>query len=136
MAGRAWLAAHGWPRTTKDIDLWVRPTSENAVRVLRALVSFGAPLSGLTTSDLETAGTIFQIGVPPRRIDLLTTIDGVDFETAWPGRTLVALDGLDVPVLGRADLVRNKRASARPQDLLDVERLESLPPEPPRPSST
>ncbi len=122
------LAAHGWPRATKDIDLWVRPSAENALRVLRALARFGAPLEGLEKQDLSRPGTVFQIGVPPRRIDILTKVDGVEFEEAWASRTVVDLAGLPVPVIGRAELIRNKRASGRPQDLLDVARLEAPPP--------
>ena len=118
------LGAHGLPRATKDIDIWVRPTTENAARAFRALARFGAPLQGLTVGDLARKGTILQIGVPPHRIDVMTMIDGVEFEEAWPGRTATEVNGVRIPVIGRAALIRNKRASGRPQDLADVARLE------------
>lgn len=123
------LGVHGWPRATKDIDIWVRPTAENAERVLRALLRFGAPLHGLVAADLARPGSVFQIGVPPQRIDILTTIDGVKFDDAWPHRTSAEWDTVRVPVIGRAQLIQNKRASGRRQDLADIERLESAPPE-------
>jgi hypothetical protein len=118
------LAAHGRPRATGDLDIWVRPTSGNADRVWLALVRFGAPLSALKKEDLTTPGIVFQIGVEPVRIDILTAIDGVDFEGAWTRRVVVDIDGQSVPLLGKDDLIRNKRAAGRPQDLADVAALE------------
>jgi hypothetical protein len=118
------LAAHGWPRATKDIDVWVRPTPENAGRVMRALARFGAPLEGLEESDFAKKGVVLQIGVPPRRIDLTTKIDGLEFEEAWSSRIVAQIGALRVPVIGASELIRNKRASGRPQDLADVARLE------------
>ena len=118
------LAAHGHVRATKDLDLWVRPTRENAARAIRALTAFGAPLQDLTEEDLACPGVIFQIGVPPVRIDVITAIDGVDFDAAWPDRIEAKLGSLSVPVLSRHHLIANKRASGRLQDLADVERLE------------
>jgi hypothetical protein len=120
------LAAHGHVRATKDLDIWVRPSVENARHVMRALSAFGAPLHDLTENDLASPGLIFQIGVPPVRIDVITSIDGVDFAAAWPDRVQAKLDGLPVPVLSRHHLITNKRASGRLQDLADVERLEAL----------
>jgi hypothetical protein len=119
------LAAHGRPRATGDLDLWVRPTPENAGRVWRALAQFGAPLGSLSVADLEHSGIVFQIGVPPCRIDILTSIDGVDFDEAWPRRIHVSIGPNEVPVLGREDLVANKRAAGRPKDLADLSWLES-----------
>jgi hypothetical protein len=118
------LAAHGLPRATGDLDLWVRPTPENAERVLTALRAFGAPLHDLSVHDLTSSETVFQIGVPPNRIDLLTSITGVSFDEAWPHRQEVPIGALTVPVLGRADLVRNKRALGRPRDLADLAALD------------
>src|SRR5687767_6219961 len=80
------LAAHGHVRATKDLDVWVRPSPPNAERVYEALRAFGAPLTSLSVSDLATPGIVFQIGVAPIRIDILTAIDGVTFEEAWPAR--------------------------------------------------
>jgi len=119
------LAGHGLPRATGDIDIWIRPTSENAVRVWQALAAFGAPLETLTVDDLTTPGVFFQIGIPPRRTDILTAIDGVEFEEAWQTRLDCLIDGIELPVLGRDCLIRNKRAAARPKDLADLAWLES-----------
>ena len=118
------LAVHGHVRATKDLDVWVRPSRDNAVKVLEALRAFGAPLHDLTEEDLTQPGLIFQIGVPPVRIDVVTSIDGVEFEAAWPARVEATIDRLPVPVLSREHLIQNKRASGRLQDLADLERLE------------
>ena len=124
LVGAYALAAHGLPRATGDIDLWVRPSPENASRVWSALLRFGAPLSDLSRADLVEEGVIFQIGVAPRRIDILTSVEGVTFDEAWPARTHVEVEGVRVVVIGREHLIRNKRAAGRPQDLADVARLE------------
>ena len=121
------LAAHGLPRATGDIDIWVRPTPENAKRVWAALQRFRAPLSRLTVEDLCAPDVVFQMGLPPERVDILTSITGVDFEKAWPRRKLLNLDSKTLPVIAREDLIQNKRAAGRPQDLADVARLEELP---------
>jgi hypothetical protein len=117
------LAVHGRPRATGDLDILIEPTEENARRVWRALVAFGAPLAatGLEVSDLAKPDLIYQIGQPPRRIDILTEISGVDFGTAWASRVESTVGSLEVPFLGREALVRNKRASGRTKDLADVE---------------
>ena len=117
------MAAHGHPRATGDIDLWVRSTSTNANRVLEALSAFGAPLAKVDREDLQTPDTVFQIGVSPRRIDILTTIEGVDFEEAWSERMTIEIEGLTVPIISREHLIANKRALGRQQDLADIERL-------------
>ncbi len=122
------LAAHGHVRATKDLDVWVKPSPENAERVYSALMVFGAPLTDLSVDDLSTEGTIFQIGVAPIRIDVITAIDGVDFDSAWGGRVVTKFAGEAVAVLSREHLIQNKRASGREQDLLDVKWLESHPP--------
>lgn len=118
------LAAHGMPRATKDLDIWVGRLGDNPQRVYRALARFGAPLEQLTPTDLTRDDTIFQIGVPPNRIDVLTSIGGVEFREAWAGRSDLAMEGLTVPVLSRKHLIRNKRAVGRPQDLVDADWLE------------
>ncbi|HNV71306.1 MAG TPA: hypothetical protein PKO06_16505 [Candidatus Ozemobacteraceae bacterium] len=120
------MAAHGHVRATKDMDVWIRPSSDNAKRAIQALTAFGAPLQGLTAEDLSTPGVVFQIGVPPLRIDILTAIDGVTFEEAWPNRVISTFADQPAAVLSRNDLIRNKRASARKQDLADVEVLEKI----------
>ena len=119
------LAAHGFVRATKDFDVWVRPSAANAPRVLAALTAFGAPLHDLCEADLASPGTVFQIGVPPIRIDVITAIDGVAFDDAWPARLLAPFADQTAPVLSREDLIRNKRAAGRPRDLLDAKWLET-----------
>ena len=118
------LAVHGLPRATGDIDLWVRPTRDNARRVRAALARFGAPIGNLSEQDLVTRGTVFQIGVAPRRIDVLTLIDGVEFDEAWAAQTMTRVGGIDIPVIGRAELIRNKKATGRAKDLADAAWLE------------
>ena len=117
------LAAHGHVRATEDLDVWVRPEGENAKRVLDALRAFGAPLHDLTEKDLTTPGVVFQIGVAPLRIDVLTAIDGVDFAEAWPSRLVAKFADQTIAVLSKEHLIKNKRAVGRTQDLADVERL-------------
>lgn len=119
------MAAHQLPRATKDLDLWVRPERNNAQRVLQALDAFGVPRHGLTEADLEKEGTIYQVGVPPNRVDVITVVEGVQFETAWNSRDHVEIEGLRIPVISRRHLILNKRTVARPQDLLDADLLES-----------
>jgi hypothetical protein len=118
------LAAHGLPRATGDLDIWVRADERNAPRVLEALRRFGAPLFDLSLDDLSKPGTVFQIGTAPARIDILTGVSGLSFAEAWPRRTTVRIGDLSVAVIGREDLIRNKRATGRPQDLVDADRLE------------
>lgn len=125
LVGAYALAAHGLPRATGDMDIWMRCSDENAQRVWRALQRFGAPLADLTLDDLKTPDTVFQIGVAPRRIDLLTSIDGVEFDEAWPQRMNIEVEGQTFAVLSRAHLLQNKKASGRPRDLADAAWLES-----------
>ena len=119
------VAGHGIPRATGDIDLWVRPTAENAARLWRALERFGAPRSRVTPETFTQPDVVYQIGLPPNRIDFLTSIDAVQFEDAWGERCVSNVDGLAVPMLSRRHLIANKRAIGRPQDLADVARLEA-----------
>ena len=118
------LAAHGLVRATKDLDVWVRPDVDNAKRVFDALADFGAPLHDLTVDDLARPGLIFQIGVEPIRIDVITAIDGVQFPDAWAERVPARFADQEAAVLSRKHLVINKRTAARDQDLLDVKWLE------------
>lgn len=124
VVGAQALAAHGRVRATGDLDVWVRPEAENARRVLAALNDFGAPLADLEESDLLRAGTVFQIGVAPLRIDVLTSIDGVAFDDAWQARITANFADQPVPVLSARHLMVNKRAVGRSQDLADLEWLE------------
>ncbi|SRR6266511_4238201 len=116
------LAFHGRPRFTKDLDVWLEPDTENAARAHAALEAFGAPLQELRAGDLERPGLIFQIGVAPNRIDV--AIDGLTFADAWPDRQETRYADQTVPVISRRHLILNKRATGRPQDLLDAEELE------------
>ncbi len=119
------LAAHGLPRATGDIDLWVRPTIDNADRVYRSLTAFGAPADNFSREDFQSEDLILQIGLPPGRIDVITSIEGVYFQDAWNERISVQLDGISIQVIGKNELLRNKRAVGRPQDIADVARLEA-----------
>lgn len=118
------LAIHGRPRATGDLDLWIDPTPTNAERVYGSLERFGAPLVDLTPADLATPGVVYQIGVAPWRIDILTAIDGVTFSDAWPRRARGVYEDVTFPVIGRADLLRNKRSTGRPKDEVDAQLLE------------
>ena len=113
------------PRYTKDLDVWVEPTGENAGRVYGALVVFGAPMADLTTADLAVPGTIFQMGVEPNRVDVITSIEGVDFVGAWNRRIHSTYDGIPIAILSIADLLTNKRLVNRDQDRIDVAKLEA-----------
>lgn len=118
------MAAHQMPRATGDLDVWVRPTPENARRVWTALARFGAPMADLAYEELARPGLFLQIGVVPVRIDLLTEIDGVEFEDAWAGRVERDFEGVSVPVLGLKHLLVNKRATGRAKDLADAAWIE------------
>ena len=117
------FGVHAEPRATKDLDLFIQPSQENSQAVFRALAQFGAPLDGLGPADFMD-GTIFQIGQPPARVDILQQIDGISFDEAWVNRVEGLVDG-EVPavVISREDLIRNKLASGREQDVLDVKKL-------------
>lgn len=119
------LAAHGHVRATKDLDIWVRPDHSNAQRILQALSDFGAPLGDLTLQDLNRKETIFQIGLPPLRIDIITNIDGVEFAEAWSDRLETSFGGVAAFVISRQHLITNKKTAARLQDLADVQQLET-----------
>lgn len=118
------LAVYGYVRATKDLDVWVRPDEGNAKRVIASLLSFGAPIANLTQDDLNREDTVFQIGIPPLRIDLLTSIDGVAFAEAWPDRFSTMFGDVPVFVISRHHLIANKKASGRIQDAADVQELE------------
>ena len=122
------LASYGAPRATGDFDIWVRPSRENAAKVDRALLRFGAPViaHGATADDFERAGVVYQIGLPPQRIDLVTSISGVDFDEAWSHRKCETFLGRPVDVMSREDFIQNTRASKRPKDLLDILGLEDV----------
>jgi hypothetical protein len=119
------LAAHGVPRMTRDLDIFVEPTTENAHRVWRALARFGAPLDELKVreADFSTPGRVIQLGLPPWRIDIMTSITGMSFGEAWTGRMDDAMLGVKVSFIGRDAMIRNKLAAGRARDLGDVDSL-------------
>jgi hypothetical protein len=119
------LAYHGRPRYTKDLDVFVEPSPENAARLLLALEDFGFGGLGLAAADFDKPGKVVQLGVAPNRIDLLTSIDGVPFDEAWGGRAVGRFGSASVPFLGRRELLANKRTVGRLQDLADIEALGS-----------
>ena len=126
LVGGQAVIAHGYPRLTRDMDLWVRPTAANGACVLQALGEFGVVPSGIEPQQFEDPRTLLMIGREPFRVDILTQRPGVRFEDAWPARTHVTLDGVKVSVIGKTQLITNKRAVGRLQDLADAEELERL----------
>lgn len=125
LVGAYAMAAHGYPRATADLDIFIRPDVENAKKVYKALADFGAPIESVTIADFEKPGTIFQIGVIPRRIDVINEIDGVSYEEADNDKVIVDIEGLKVPIISKSKLIINKKASGREKDRLDAIRLEN-----------
>jgi len=117
------VAFHGFPRYTGDLDLLVRPTAENAERILRTLAEFGFGKAGIEAADLRSPGMVIQLGVAPNRIDLLTAISAVTFEEAWATRNEATLEGIATHFIGRESLIRNKEHTGRAKDLGDAEEL-------------
>jgi len=111
------------PRYTKDLDLWISTDTKNAASVYTALREFGAPLAGLTEDNFSKEGYFYQMGVPPMRVDILMGIPGPEFDQAWNKRVEIDFDGLIVSFISREDLIAAKRASGRPQDLIDADAL-------------
>ena len=121
------VGVHARPSATKDLDVWVEASPENSGRVIQALKAFGAPVDNLDDDDFARPGTGFMMGAPPNRIDILTEISGVTFEEAWPNQVAAGVGrNLQCPFIGMTDLIRNKRAAARQQDLVDVTILERI----------
>ena len=118
------LALHGRPRATGDLDVFIEATPENAPRVVKALADFGAPSDQLTLDDFSRPGIVLQLGLPPRRIDILTELTGIAFAEAWPERVRAPFGPLEVDYLGRAAFIANKRATGRARDLADIEALD------------
>ena len=124
LVGAYAFAFHARPRATKDVDIFVGSDRENAKKIWQALAEFGAPLADLSVEDLSTPGTFYIMGRPPNQIDVITAIDGVTFERAWKTRVPSTYFGVPVCYIGKAELIANKKAAARPQDLADVAYLE------------
>jgi len=117
------LGAHGYPRATGDIDIWVWADVANARKVYKALADFGAPLRQIDVDTFATKDIIFQIGLAPRRIDIITQITGVDFKEAWQNRKEISVDGIEIPFISKGDLIKNKLATGRPKDEIDARQL-------------
>ncbi len=117
------LAAHGHPRYTKDLDVWVLMDPANAERTMGAIADFGFGAAGLAVEDLLDPKAVIQMGQPPHRIDVLPTIDGVDFDACWPNRIELTVGDLTIPFIGEADFIANKRTAGRPQELADIDAL-------------
>jgi len=120
------MATHGYLRTTTDIDIWIMPSPDNTKAVLRALRRFGAPTGKLTAEDLQQEDIVFQIGVAPRRIDIITGASGLRFEETYANSMAIDIAGLQVHIPSIDDLIRNKKTTGRTKDLADIEALESL----------
>jgi hypothetical protein len=125
------LAVHGHPRYTKDLDIWVERSDENAAHVMAALTDFGFGSIGLTVSDFVGPDRMVQLGYEPSTIDLLTDLEGLDFDPCYARRLTVVVDALELPFIDRDSLIANKRATGRPQDLVDADVLEKGVPGPP-----
>jgi predicted nucleotidyltransferase len=125
LVGAYAMGAHGYPRATGDIDIWVEPSAENSERVYRSMAAFGAPLHEIDKTTFATPGVVFQIGVAPRRIDIISAISGIGFDDAHQRRQIVEMEGLSVPMLSLGDLIKNKRATGRDKDRLDADQLEN-----------
>lgn len=117
------LGAYIKPRSTGDIDFWIEPSPENATKVYQSMIEFGAPLHNLSVEDLQKPGTIFQIGLPPLRIDIITKISGVIFDEAWKDCAKHKVLDIEVPIISKKHIIQNKKATGRPKDLLDLEEL-------------
>jgi len=117
------LAVHGYPRATGDIDLFIKPSKENSNKVFKCLALFGAPMNNIQETDFSEPNIVFQIGIAPRRIDLITMLDGLSFDEAINGSKEVELESLKLPVISRINLIKNKEATGRPKDILDVKNL-------------
>ncbi|HJX33886.1 MAG TPA: hypothetical protein VJ373_01795 [Desulfatiglandales bacterium] len=117
------LGVHGYPRATGDIDVWVKPNNINSKKLYKALARFGAPLGQINIDEFSTEGIIFQIGVIPRRIDIITKIDGVTYEEADEDKIIVEIEDLKIPVISSEKLIRNKMATGREKDELDIKTL-------------
>ena len=118
------VAVHGYPRYTKDIDIWIFTDESNLKKIIKAINDFGFKSSNITVADLKESGTVVQLGLPPNRIDLITDVDGVDFDDCYNNKFEIISNGLKMNFIGLEHLKKNKKASGRYQDLADLENLE------------
>jgi hypothetical protein len=121
------MGAYGYPRATGDFDIWVETSAENSKRIFKSLFEFGAPLSDITEKTFTEKGIVFQIGVMPRRIDIITHIDGISFKDAYKTRKTIEIEGLKIPFISKQNLIKNKKATGREKDKLDVKYLQGKP---------
>lgn len=126
LVGAYAMAAHGFPRATADIDIFVKPDSENASKLYRTLEEFGAPLENVSPEDFSEPGIILQIGVAPRRIDVITTIDGMTYHEASEGKEIIKIEDLLIPVISRQNLIINKMSTGREKDEIDARNLKNF----------
>lgn len=117
------VGLHGHPRYTGDLDIWLNPTEENAIKILKCVNEFGFSSFNLKVDDFTKEGNVIQLGYPPLRIDLLTEIDGVSFSDCFENRKVVDIDDLKVNFIGYQDLLKNKKETGRPKDLDDIDNL-------------
>ncbi len=123
LVGAYALGAHGYPRATGDIDIWIKANDNNSLKVYKALKKFGAPIEQINTNDFAKEGIIYQIGVAPCRIDIITQIDGVTYDEADSDKIIVEVEGLDLPIISLDKLIKNKNATGREKDKLDAHYL-------------
>jgi hypothetical protein len=119
------LGAYGYPRATGDLDIWVLAAADNSGKIYKVLKEFNAPLHQIDEMTFTHEGIIFQIGVAPRRIDIITRIDGVEFNSAYKNRQEVDVDGMHIPFISKADLIKNKMSTGREKDRIDAQQLQS-----------
>lgn len=117
------MGAYGYPRATGDLDIWVEASAENSKNIYKSISEFGAPLSDITEETFAEKGIIFQIGIAPRRIDIITHIDGVIFEEAYKTKEFIEIENLRVPFLSKENLIKNKESTNREKDRLDADYL-------------
>ncbi len=117
------LAVYGYPRATGDIDIWIEAEKDNSKKIINSLIKFGAPLENITEKDFQQEDVIFQIGVAPRRIDIITSIDGVEFDEAYKDKIIIEINGLKIPILSFEKLIKNKESTGREKDKLDAKML-------------
>lgn len=117
------MGAQGYPRATGDFDIWVESSSENSKKVYKSLADFGVPLEEISPDTFTEKGILFQIGIAPRRIDILTFIDGVEFDVAYSNKEEIAIGDIEIPFLSRKHLIKNKESTGREKDVLDAKYL-------------
>ena len=117
------MGAQGYPRATGDFDIWVEPSTENSIKVYNSLAEFGAPLEQINTETFIEKGIVFQIGIVPRRIDILTFIDGVEFDKAYREKENIEIEDITIPFLSKNNIIKNKEATGREKDKLDAKYL-------------